>query len=148
MVEWVELLCMWEIPVSHCGVGTTHNILRVQPTRCNVSQFISFCKALYMFQTGFPSIIRGSKLHIQSQVLVWQIPDAVCAVLSSWWWTESPSEICRASFFYELDAQILYLNTFITFLYMFRALLCSSSGGQIVLVQHLVSSLSIYQSLY
>ena len=36
-------------------------------------------------------------------------------------------------FFYQLDAQILYFNTFITFLYMFRALLCSSSGGQIVL---------------
>ena len=36
----------------------------------------------------------------------------------------------------------LYFNTFITFLYMFRALLCSSSG-QIVLVQHLVSSLSL-----
>jgi len=31
-------------------------------------------------------------------------------------------------FFYQLDAQILYINTFITFLYMFRALLCSSSG--------------------
>ena len=34
-------------------------------------------------------------------------------------------------FFYQLDAQILYFNTFITFLYMFRALLCSSSGGQL-----------------
>jgi len=33
------------------------------------------------------------------------------------------------SFFYQLDAQILYFNRFITFLYMFRALLCSSSGG-------------------
>jgi len=33
-------------------------------------------------------------------------------------------------FFYQLDAQILYFNTFITFIYMFRALLCSSSGGQ------------------
>jgi len=28
-------------------------------------------------------------------------------------------------------------------LYMFRALLCSSSGGQIILVQHLVPSLSL-----
>ena len=28
--------------------------------------------------------------------LVWQIPDAVCAVLNSWWWTEKPSETCRA----------------------------------------------------
>jgi hypothetical protein len=34
------------------------------------------------------------------------------------------------SLFYQLDAQILYFNTFITFLYMFQALLCSSSGGQ------------------
>jgi hypothetical protein len=45
--------------------------------------------------------------------------------------------------FYQLDAQIFYFNTFITFLYMFRALLCSFSGRQIVLVQHLVSSLSL-----
>ena len=31
----------------------------------------------------------------------------------------------------------------ITILYMFRALLCSSSGGSIVYVQHLVPSLSV-----
>ena len=34
-------------------------------------------------------------------------------------------------FFYQLDVQILYFNTFIIFLYMFRALLYSSSGGQL-----------------
>jgi hypothetical protein len=36
-------------------------------------------------------------------------------------------------------------NTFVTILYtyMFRAMSCSSSGGQIVLIQHLVSSLSV-----
>ena len=34
-------------------------------------------------------------------------------------------------FFYQPDAHILYFNTFIMFLYMFRALLCSSSGGQL-----------------
>ena len=41
---------------------------RVQPTKCNDSRFIHFCKTLYMFQTVFPSIIRSSKLHIQRQV--------------------------------------------------------------------------------
>jgi len=43
----------------------------------------------------------------------------------------------------QLDA--LIFNTFITILYkyMFRAIYCSSSGGQIVLIQHLVSSLSV-----
>jgi len=34
------------------------------------------------------------------------------------------------SLFYQLDEQIFYFNTFIILLYMFRALLCSSSGGQ------------------
>ena len=43
----------------------------------------------------------------------------------------------------QLDAQIF--NTLITilYMYMFRAISCSSSGGQIVLIQHLVSSLSV-----
>jgi hypothetical protein len=43
----------------------------------------------------------------------------------------------------QFDAQIF--NTFITvlYLYMFRAISCSSSGGQIVLIQHLVYSLSV-----
>ena len=45
-------------------------ILRIQPTRCKVSQFIYFYKTLYMFQTVFPSIIRGLKLHIQRQAFV------------------------------------------------------------------------------
>jgi len=33
-------------------------------------KFIYFCKTLYMFQTGFPSIIRSTKLHIQRQAFV------------------------------------------------------------------------------
>ena len=36
---------------------------------------------------------------------------------------------------------LLFYNTFITVLYMFRATSCSSTGGQIVLIQHLVPSL-------
>jgi hypothetical protein len=43
----------------------------------------------------------------------------------------------------QLDIKIF--NTFITtlYMYMFRAISCSSSGGQFVLMQHLVSSLSV-----
>jgi hypothetical protein len=43
----------------------------------------------------------------------------------------------------QLDAQMF--NTFITilYMYMFRKISCSSSGGQIVLIQHLVLSLSV-----
>ena len=61
-----------------------NNIRSEQPTRCNVSQFICFCKTLHMFKTACPSIIRTSKLHIQRQVFVRPILDSVCAVLSSW----------------------------------------------------------------
>ena len=47
---------------------------------------------------------------------------------------------------FQLDAQnflfIYIYNTFIKILYMFRAVRCSSSGGLILSVQHLVSSLS------
>jgi len=46
-------------------------------------------------------------------------------------------------FYYQFDAKIFYFNRVIILLYMFRALLCSSSGGQIILVQHLVPSLSL-----
>ena len=55
---------------SFCSESNYVNILRIQPTRCDVSQFIYFCKTLYMFQTGFPSIARSIKLHIQRQVFV------------------------------------------------------------------------------
>jgi len=41
----------------------------------------------------------------------------------------------------QINVQIF--NTFITILYMFRAISCSFSGGQIVLIHHLVSSLSL-----
>jgi len=33
---------------------------------------------------------------------------------------------------------ILFYNTFVTIFYMFRETSCSSSGGQIVLMEHLV----------
>jgi len=43
---------------------------------------------------------------------------------------------------YKLNAQILYSYN-VTVLYMFQAVLCSSSGGQIVCIQHMVSSHSM-----
>ena len=43
-------------------------------------------------------------------------------------------------------ANSISFNTFITSLYTFDALLCSSSGGKIVLVQHLVSSLRLFST--
>ena len=39
--------------------------------------------------------------------------------------------------------KFLFYNKFIIFLYMFRALLCASSGGQSCIIRHLVSSHSV-----
>jgi len=58
------------------------------------------------------------------------------------WLTAHPNRMI-VFFYYQLDAQILYFNTFIILLYMFPALLWSSSGGEIVVVQHLVPSISL-----
>jgi len=38
--------------------------------------------------------------------------------------------------------KFLFYNKFIIFLYMFRALLCLSSGGQNCIIQHLVLSMA------
>jgi hypothetical protein len=43
----------------------------------------------------------------------------------------------------QLDAQIFHTFITIFYMYMFRAISCSSSAGQIVLIQHLVSSLAV-----
>ena len=40
----------------------------------------------------------------------------------------------------QLNAQNLVYYKFIICLYMFRAMLCSSSGGEYCIIQHLVSS--------
>jgi len=46
----------------------------------------------------FSASDEGRKTPQQVAVTVWQIPDAVCAVLGSWWWTENPSDTCTASY--------------------------------------------------
>jgi hypothetical protein len=43
----------------------------------------------------------------------------------------------------QLDAKSFKKFITILYMYMFRAIPCSSSGGQIVLIQHLASSLSV-----
>ena len=56
---------------------------------------------------------------------------ATCCIFSFYVLLTLHFNIMIVFFFYQFDTQILYSNTFITFLYMFRALLCSSSGGQL-----------------
>jgi len=88
---------------THCikpiGVRSNYHIGSIQQTRCDVSQFIYFCKSLYVFQTVFTPNIRSIKTaHTASgicrplllpaaslaRLAAGRMPDAVCAVLCSW----------------------------------------------------------------
>jgi hypothetical protein len=90
----------------------------------NISDLFYFGTTLYMFRTVSPSIIRSLGLYVQHQVYVievlwllasgketlhlvpaskqpqdlYDILDAVCTVLDSWWWTEILFETCRMLF--------------------------------------------------
>ena len=125
-------------------------------TRCEVSSFIniwlqfSVCNRnaahwtlnidslsiLYAFDASL--ILLNSLYHVNI-VFLWWIRIIHFFYV---WLTVHPNRMI-VYFYYQLDVQILYFNTFIIPLYMFRALLCSSSGGQTVLGQHLVPSLSL-----
>ena len=56
--------------------------------------------SIRQFPLQFPSLRHRVPAHFNWSLAwsVWQIPDTVCAVLSSWWWTEKPSETRRASY--------------------------------------------------
>jgi len=55
----------------------TNIVTIVKPTRCtSVSNLFHFGMRLYMFRTVFPSIIRSSRLYIQQQAFVKQMPVA------------------------------------------------------------------------
>ena len=86
---------------------TTSNC--INPSSCNnktneMHYFLKFMfgMELYMFWTGFLSIIRSLVLYTQQQLYVIQVLPSMtytyCCVLDSWWWTGNLSETCRVLF--------------------------------------------------
>jgi hypothetical protein len=74
----------------------------------NISNLFYFVTTLYNLRTVWPSIKRSQNVHTApyhtdsvaacyqaATESLWHIPDAVCTVLDSCWWTERPSETCR-----------------------------------------------------
>ena len=134
--ECVPLLSYCYIWRSWVCASKTY--FQMQPTRCNVTQFIYFCETLYMFQAVPLPIIRSSNCTYNFRYFVKPLllPGTVVAgsskglkkypmlyiqFLSSWWWAEEPPEICRtlhrnklfnvASHWWYLKLTILYRPT-------------------------------------
>ena len=86
--------------------------------------------------------------------LQWNISTQIGALMRSvdwifivrapvWWWPDQYVTLGGSLGKWPTWCTIMFYNTFIIIiLYMFRATLCSSSGGQIVLIQHLVFCVS------
>ena len=67
----------------------------------NISNLFYFVTTLYMFRMVCPSVIRSLRQVLWLLAVtepIWHIPEAVCTVLDSWWWTERPSETSRVLF--------------------------------------------------
>ena len=105
----------------HYSCHPTIYISEVQPTRCKVSRFIStkcftsfrrflrpssgaqnctccvrYCQPI-MLLAAIVDEMEFHLIHDSSKQQDWlTIPDAVCTVMSSWWWAEEPPETCRA----------------------------------------------------
>jgi hypothetical protein len=68
---------------------------------------LKHCFRLLYYFTIYQPIFKfipfqNTTLHVS----VRHIPDAVCTVLDSWWWTERPSETCRVLFWNEINLKI------------------------------------------
>ena len=105
-------------PLSGSIEITSHKFMLIRST--SKPFFLSFFLSFFLFSPTIPY----SVLQVFNEIRGFFFLNVLLTV--------HPNVIIV--FFYQIDAQILYFNTFSTSLYMFRALLCSSSGGQIVLV--------------
>jgi len=88
---WLTNISQWTRSVRLCPVrfGSVGRAVWMFPFH-NVG--------LFSKPNRFGSVRLGLQCEWVLRLLVWQIPDAVCAVLNSWWWLEKPSETCRTSY--------------------------------------------------
>jgi hypothetical protein len=96
--------------VSVLLTGTKFYISILKPTRCTISQIYVILEQHSTFFEQFLCPSSGvwdctysiNYMPYRSVdcllASIWHIPDAVCTVLDSWWWTERPSETCTALF--------------------------------------------------
>ena len=87
---------------------------------------------------------RASWSYVFKNWRIWHARIGLLFILNTYLWSFIKKKTWEDSLS-QWPTSCTNFNTFITilYMYMFRAISCSSSGGQIVFIQHLVSSLSV-----
>ena len=139
ILELLDPLNMWPIRCPETSVNNYHSNMR------NISEERTFLKSLPFWNVTRCRLVVGYRLFRTNYRSLHEEPSSLGRTWNAWLLFFYVSLTLHLSITLandQLDAQIF--NTFITilYMYMFRAISCSSSGGQIVLI-HLVSPLSV-----
>jgi len=113
------------IVISQLNVQKPNHFLHT--TRLNIKKFFTVLSLRCFVRISTQTTT--SALHVINWLVFITVVKSVYSTVR----TDSLYTADYVSFFKRLIHKFLFYNKFIIFLYMFRALLCSSSGGQIVL---------------
>jgi len=80
-----------------CSQSTTNKIQRFSNLFVSLRRCTCF-RRFYFHHQKHKTAHTTPGIYQTVTAACWQMPDALCAVLFSWWWTEKPSETCRTSY--------------------------------------------------
>jgi hypothetical protein len=139
-----ECICVWT--VTDCDVTFTHSSEFDHPTGIVKERLVTYLN----LEDGDNRLLRNARKYTEwpkSQLSgQWSVYQNIwfsdfCASL---WLNVLLTVHHDINFIPVTNLMHTFLYSYnVTILYMFRAVLCSSSGGQIVCIQHMVSSLSM-----
>jgi hypothetical protein len=93
--QWMPKYVKVKISMWFNIYNTEHrNILKHDQQDATLYNTLHYCQRSTRFEFFFSNLFAVTASGNSKQV--WQIPDAACTALSSWWWAEKTLETCRA----------------------------------------------------
>ena len=121
--------------------------LQLTPSTKIIDIFLELCSSPSCFVTGVSPVASAilNIPHMHKPVSLTLVLSALTTQIKQWNFRFKHISLIF-DFVFQLNALLVYY-IFSIFLYMFRAILCSSSGGSIVYTQHLVLYVSLWKQL-